>query len=75
MLSKVRSAAVFKQDDHSQMEGAIVPRHVFGSCLVKKAKVNIVSIFLSSVYLPLLSTDERKTGLMAEDTFVISNHF
>lgn len=60
MLSKVRSAAVFKQDDHPQMEGAVVPRHVFGSRLVKKAKVNTVSVFLNSVYLPLLSTGGRQ---------------
>lgn len=67
LLSKVSSAAVFKQT-----EGAIAPGHSLGSCLVKKAEVNTAALFPSSIYLPLLSTDE--TGLMAEDVFVISNH-
>lgn len=44
LLSKVSSAAVFKQADHSQTEGAIAPGHSLGSCLVKKAEVNTYSL-------------------------------
>lgn len=46
--SIVRSAAVFKHDDHSQMEGAIVPRLMLGSCLMKKTNY-IQSAYSSAV--------------------------